>query len=207
MELNLEQVKSFLEQNKEDAEVKAYLQGFKQLSVDEVQNLVQTNKELTSWFDSEKDKHHSKALEKFKTNTMPKLIEDEIKKRNPDKTPHELELESVRAELTKMKNEKLQEKLKSSAIKFASDNQLPTDLINYFISIQSEDDDEGTKSHEATMSNLNSFKDVWSTHLTNVVNEKIKSSGFTPKDNNEPPVNKNYEEMSMEEYRKARIGN
>ena len=40
----------------------------KSLTVDELKNLIQKDMSLKSWFDSEKDKHHSKAMNTYKTN-------------------------------------------------------------------------------------------------------------------------------------------
>ncbi|MGG3925680.1 DUF4355 domain-containing protein [Metabacillus fastidiosus] len=186
--MNLEKVKEFLEQNRESNEVKEFLQGFKTLSVEEIQTLAKTDKELTSWLDSEKDTHHNKAMETFKVKTLPSLIEEEIKKRNPNKDEKDLQLETLQAEFNKMKTAKLRESLRGSAFKFASDNKLPTDLVDYFISLESDDNDEGTKSQESTLANLTKLKDVWSNHLQTEVNERLKSNGITPKGQDSKPI-------------------
>ncbi len=205
--MDLNEVKDFLEKNADSPDVQEYLQGFKQISVEDVQNLVKTNKEFTSWLDSEKDKHYSKALETFKQKTMPKIIEDEIAKRNPsNKTPEQLERDQAIAEAQKWKSKMIRESVKNNALKFAAENKIPSDIIDYFITLENEDDEEGTKSKEVTMRNLNNLKDIWSKQLQSVVDEKLKSNGFTPKDINTPTI-KSFEEMSMDEYKKARSGN
>lgn len=92
-------------------------------------------------------------------------------------------------------------------LKFATDNQLPSDVIDFFIALDNEDNEEGTKSREATMANLSKLKDVWGQHLESSVKDKLKSNGFTPKDI-EPNNNiQNLENMSMEEYKKSRSNN
>lgn len=186
--MNLEEVKVFLEQNKDSADVQEFLQGYKTVSVEDIKTLAQSDKSITSWLDSEKDNHYNKAFQTFKAKSLPGIIESEIAKRNPDKDEKDLKLEALQTEFNKMKNAKLRESLKGSAFKFASDNKLPTDLVDYFISLQDEDDEEGSKSHESTMSNLSKLKDVWSSHLQSVVSERLRSNGITPKDPDNKPT-------------------
>lgn len=204
---NLEQVKQYFQNNAESQEVKEYLQGFKTLSVEEVQNLVKTDKSLSSWFDSEKDKHSSKALDTYRQGTVPKLVQEELAKLNPNKDEKDLKLEKFEAELKQWKTKTIRESVKNEALKFASDNKLPSDVIDFFIALDNEDNEEGTKSREATMANLSKLKNVWGQHLESSVKDKLKSNGFTPKDI-EPNNNiQNLENMSMEEYKKSRSNN
>ncbi len=179
--MELKDVQQFLSENKDSNDVKGLIQGL--LGVDDIQNLLQTNKDFTSWFDSEKDKHHNKALDTYKQKTLPKLIEEEIARRNPNnKSPEALEVEKALAEIKQWKTRTIRESVRNEALKFATEHKLPSDVIDYFITLDNEDDDEGTKSKEATMSNLTKLKDTWSSHLQTVVNEQLKGSGYTPKD-------------------------
>lgn len=179
--MDLQAVKQFIEDNKESDELKQYLQGF-QPSVDEIKSRFDSDEVLKSWLDSEKDKHFNKGLGTFKEKTLPKLIEDEITKRNPNnKTPEALEMEKLNAEIERLKSKTIRESVRNEALKFASDNQLPSDIVDYFISLEKDDDEEGTKSRESTMSHLGKLKDVWGNHLQASVNERMKSNGFDPK--------------------------
>ncbi|MDQ0268663.1 hypothetical protein [Cytobacillus purgationiresistens] len=45
----------------------------------------------------------------------------------------------------------LRESVRIDALKFDSDNKIPTDIIDYFVTLQEDDDEEGTKSKESTM--------------------------------------------------------
>jgi hypothetical protein len=188
MELTLEQIKEFIEQNKgSNDELATYLQGLFPISLDGVQKFVDENQDAKKWLESERDRHATKAITTFKEKTMPGLIEQEIVKRTSGKDAKDLELDNLKAEIENIKRDKLRESLRNTAFKFANDNKLPTDLIDHFISLQSEDDEKGTKSQESTMNNLNQLKDVWSTHLQTVANEKLKSNGFNPKDTGDNP--------------------
>jgi hypothetical protein len=194
--MTFEEVKQFLEQNKDSEEVQEYLQGFRtEPSVEEILAKFESDESLQKWLESEKDKHFSKGLETFKQKTMPKIIEDEIRKRTTGKDEKDLQLDSLKAEIEKIKRDKLRESLKNEAFKFANENKLPSDLIDYFIAIESEDDEEGTKSKESTLSNLNRLKEVWTNHLQESVTERMKSNGYTPKDGDSKPTTLTVEQL------------
>jgi Domain of unknown function (DUF4355) len=205
MELTLEQVREFIEANKESDELKEYLQGF-QPSVDEILGKFESDEQLRKWLESEKDKHFNKGLTTFKEKTMPKLIEDEIAKRNPNnKSPEALKVEEALAEIERWKSKTIRESVRNEALKFATDNKLPSEIVDYFISLEKDDDEEGTKSKESTMSHLSKLKDVWGTHLQTSVNERMKSNGINPKDSGGAPATITREQlmsMSSEEISK-----
>jgi Domain of unknown function (DUF4355) len=174
MEITLEQVKEFFEQNKDNEEVKAYLQDLRSVSVEEVQKMLTENEELKRWFDSEKDRHFSKGLETFKQKTMPKLIDEEIKKRFPEADPKDVKLKELEAKIQQMEQEKLRESLKNKALTLATEKKLPIQLIDYFIG----------QDEESTLQNLAKFEEVWTQNLQALVDEKLKTSGVNPKDSN-----------------------
>lgn len=170
--MNLEDVKKFFEENKDNEEVKAYLADLKKVSVQEVQQMLVENEELKRWFDSEKDRHFSKGLETFKQKTMPKLIEEEIKKRFPEADPKDVKLKELEAKIQQMEQEKLRESLKNKALTLATEKKLPIQLIDYFIG----------QDEESTLQNLAKFEEVWTQNLQALVEEKLKTSGVNPKD-------------------------
>ncbi|WP_144700192.1 DUF4355 domain-containing protein [Fictibacillus phosphorivorans] len=175
--MNLEDIKKFLDENKGQEEVSAYLQGFKKFGVDEVQKFVSENEEARKWFDSEKDKHFSKGLDTWRTNNLEKIISEEIKKRNPDKTPEQLELDKLRADLEKMQNEKVRETLKNKALTVAGDKKIPTSLIDFFIG----QDEEGT------LANLGQFETAMNEYVKSQVEDRLKGS-YTPPGGGNPSV-------------------
>ncbi|MCI1590380.1 capsid assembly scaffolding protein Gp46 family protein [Heyndrickxia oleronia] len=195
--MDLAKVKEFIEANKESDEVKEYLQGFvKEPSVDEILGKFESDESLKKWLESEKDKHFAKGLSTFKEKTMPKLIEDEIAKRNPsNKSPEQLKVEEALKEIERWKTKTIREAVKNEALKFSTDNKLPSEIIEFFITLEKEDDEEGTKSKESTMSNLTKLKEVWANHLQQSVTERMKSNGFTPKDGDGTPKTLTLEQL------------
>lgn len=170
--MNLEDVKKFFEENKDNEEVKAYLEGLKKVSVQEVQQMLTENEELKRWLDSEKDRHFTKGLETFKQKTMPKLIDEEIKKRFPEADPKDLKLAELEAKIAQMEQEKQRELLRNKALTLATEKKLPIQLIDFLIG-----NDE-----ESTLQNLSTFEEVWTSHLQTLVDEKLKSTGVQPKE-------------------------
>ncbi|ARK30776.1 DUF4355 domain-containing protein [Halalkalibacter krulwichiae] len=201
--MTLEEIKKFLEENKDQEEVKAYLEGLSQVTPEGVTTFLDTE-DGKKLLQPRLDSYFSRGLESWKSNNLEKIITDELTKRTSNKDDKDLRYEELERKFQKLEQDKLRETLRNSAFKFASDNSLPTDLIDYFIKIESEDDEKGTKSKEATEANLASLKDVWSSHLQTVVNEKLKSNGFTPKDGDKPTTitREQLQSMSVEEISK-----
>lgn len=187
--MNLEEIKKYLDENKDKEEVKSFVQGLYPVTLDKVKAFVQNDAEGRSWFDSEKDKHSAKSLETWKTNNLESLLDTEIKKRFPEKDPKDLELEKIKNELENIKREKEREILRNKAIKIANEKKLPLDLVDYFIS-----EDE-----EKTTANLTKFEKIFSNHIQTEIENRLKSNSYTPPgdDNNKKT---DYSKMSMEEY-------
>ena len=168
--MNIEEVKNFINDNKESEEVKTYLQDFNKLSVEGIENYVTEDEEGKKWFDSVKDKHFNKALETWKSNNITKLIDDEVKKKFPSKDEKEIEVENLKFEIEKMKQEKLHEALTSKAIKIASDKNLPLNLVDFFIA----------QDEEATVNNLKVLEESFNKEVQKAVEKRLKNEGYNP---------------------------
>ncbi len=172
--MELEQVKQFFESNKDNDDVKGYLQGLSTPTLDGIQKFVSDNQDAKKWFDSEKDKHFDKGLKTWLEKTYPTKLQEEldkeIKKRYPEKDAKDLELDKIKAELAKIQAEKVKETLTNKAIKVANEKKLPLDLVDFFIS-----EDE-----EKTTANLAKLEEVFNKHAQSLVEERLKGSGYTP---------------------------
>lgn len=168
--MEFKDIKEFIETNKDsNEEVKAYLQGFKQFSVEEVQKFVNDNQDAKKWFDSERDRHFDKGLSTWKTNNLEKLITEEIKKRNPDKSPEQIENEQLRADLEAFKKKMAIKEAKETAVSIAAEKKIPLELLDFFVN----------EDQEKTKENLNSFESVMEKYVTAQVEERLKGS-YTP---------------------------
>ena len=168
--MNIEEVKNFINDNKESEEVKTYLQDFNKLSVEGIENYVTEDEEGKKWFDSIKDKHFNKALDTWKSNNLTKLIDDEVKKKFPSKDEKEIEVDNLKVEIEKMKQEKLHEVLTSKAVKIASDKNLPLSLVDFFIA----------QDEEATVNNLKVLEESFNKEVQKAVEKRLKNEGYNP---------------------------
>jgi len=163
MELTLQQIQEFINKNKDNDEVKSYIGGF--ITTDRVEEFL-SNEEGKKLLQPKLDTYFNKGLETFKSKTMPTLIDEEVKKRFPAKTDSEIELEKIKAELTKIQSEKLRESLTNKAIKVATEKKLPVDLIDYFVS----------DTEENTIKNIEKLEQVFQNRVESLVEERLKSS-------------------------------
>lgn len=171
---NFKEVQDYIEQNKETDDVKNYIGGF--ITPDRVNSFFETEdgkKLLQPKLDSYATKAITSHDEKFKVNELPKLINEEMKKRFPDADPKDTELADMKAEIEKMKQETLHKDLTNKALQMAQERKLPSNLINYFVG----NDEETTKT------NLEALEKEFNANVQAQVEERLKGGYKPPKDN------------------------
>ncbi|MFD9275447.1 hypothetical protein Bateq7PJ16_2439 [Bacillus subtilis] len=184
--MNLEEVKQFFEQQKDTPEVKAYLNELSAVSADSVKQYLDTD-EGKKILQPRLDQHFTKGLETWKTNNLSKLIDQKVKELHPEKDPLALKVEQLEREV-RMKD------IKAQAIEKAHQDGLPLQLIDFFLSDNS----------ETTEANLNTFKTVFNEHLDHKAQERLKAGGIDPKGNQFTPKTFTIEQiksMTSEEYK------
>lgn len=164
--MDLQEVKTYLETNSQDAAVVEYLSELKKPTA-EVVNSYLDSQEGVKLLQPRLDSHFSKGLQTWKDNNLTKLIDEEVAKRNPGETPEQKEIRELKAQLEQDKAERLKEKLTNVAMKKADELGLPLDLVQHFI---------GTD-EDSTNSNLENFNSAFQTALQTQVNSKFKQNG------------------------------
>lgn len=182
---NMQEVIEYIKANETNEEVKTFVQGLNPISLDRIKTFVGTDKDTKSWFDGEKDTHANKVKETFKKSDLPKLIDDEVKKRFPEKSDKDIEIENVKTELALIKAEKIREQLTNKAIKVLTEKKMPLDIVDMIIS-----NDE-----ESTIKNIETFQKVFEPYVTAEVETRLKS-GYKPKNN------ENKTEITMDQVNK-----
>ncbi|NGG05627.1 DUF4355 domain-containing protein [Staphylococcus aureus] len=189
--MNIEEVKSFFEEHKDDKEVKDYLNGLKTVSVDDVKGFLDTE-EGKRFIQPELDRYHSKGLESWKEKNLENLIEQEVQKRNPEQSEEQKRISALEKELEKRDAEAKREKLRSNALGKAQELNLPTYLVDRFLG----DSDEDTEQ------NLKVLKETFDKYVQEGVESKFKSSGRDVKESQnqdfDPSNVKSIEEMAKE---------
>lgn len=189
--MNIEEVKSFLEEHKDDKEVKDYLSGLKTVSVDDVKGFLDTE-EGKRFIQPELDRYRSKGLESWKEKNLENLIEQEVQKRNPEQSEEQKRISALEKELEKRDAEAKREKLRSNALGKAQELNLPTSLVDRFLG----DSDEDTEQ------NLKALKETFDKYVREGVESKFKSSGRDVKESQNQDLEssnvKSIEEMAKE---------
>jgi hypothetical protein len=80
--MSFEEVKQYIEENKNSEELKVYLQGI--TTVEGVQKFLSGNEDGKRFLDSEKDKHLTKGLDTWKANNLQKEIDKKISALYPE---------------------------------------------------------------------------------------------------------------------------
>ncbi|MCY0091437.1 MULTISPECIES: DUF4355 domain-containing protein [Bacillus amyloliquefaciens group] len=183
--MDLKTVKEFLEQNKEKEEVKSYLEELSAVSADKVSGFLDTD-EGKKILQPRLDEHFSKSLNTWKTNNLQKHVDEKVKELYPEKDPLELKVANLEKQLA-------MKEMRSFAMDKAHKEGLPLELVDL---VMGED-------QEKTSSNLDLLKGVFSQHIENKTQERLKADGIDPKGSQEPPKTFTMEQlkdMSEEEY-------
>ncbi|HSW61807.1 MAG TPA: DUF4355 domain-containing protein, partial [Dissulfurispiraceae bacterium] len=148
----------------------------------------------------EGDRRATGAVEKFMKETMPKHLEDEIKKRYPEETALEREVRELKAENAATKAERKREELRNKAVKMLNDKKIGIEFMDF---IQAADEDE-------LKNRVEQFHDLFSKSIVSAVDEKLKTHGVNPPTSpSSPPAGKitsreQLKGMSSEDIIKAR---
>ena len=164
--MKLEDVKKFLADNKDQDEVKTYLGELSAVSADKVKGFLDTD-EGKKLLQPRLDSYFAKGLDTWKTNNLDKIVEEEVNKRNPQKTPEQIELEKLRKEIEDERKARNRESLVNKALKVADEKKLPKGIIDFFIA-----DDE-----ENTLTNLSKLEEEYSKAIQSAVDSKFKEHG------------------------------
>lgn len=164
--MTIEEIKQFLEQNKENEEVKAFVGELSAVSADKVKGFLETE-EGKKVLQPRLDQHFTKGLETWKANNLEKIVEEEVSKRNPSKTPEQIEVEKLRKEIEAERAARNRETLVNKALKAADEKKLPKDVIDFFIG----------ENEDSTLENLSKLEESFNAAVQAAVDEKFKESG------------------------------
>jgi len=163
---NFDEVKTYFEANKDNEDVKGFVNGF--TSLDVFKNKITSDADFKSFMDSTKDQHATKHLSTWQQNNLKGLVDAKVKELYPDIDPKDKALAEMKAEFEAMKQATAREKITNSALKLAGDKQLPLELIDFMVG----------DSEEVTNSNIAKLEAVFASTVNKMVEEKLR--GKTP---------------------------
>lgn len=164
--MTLEELKQYLESNKDNSDVQAVLNEFKTVSQEDVRSYLDTD-EGKRFIQPTLDRYHNKSLQTWKDNNLQNLVEDEVAKRNPQETEEQKRIRKLEEELANRDKESKRKDLETTALKLAQEKSLPTEIVNFFVG-----EDEDT-----TSANLDTLKQHLDTTIQAQVDERFKAGG------------------------------
>ncbi|TAH79749.1 DUF4355 domain-containing protein [Bacillus subtilis] len=182
----LEEVKKFLEENKENEEVKAFVGELSAVSADKVEGFLETD-EGKRLIQPRLDSHFTKGLETWKANNLDALVDAKVKELYPEETEEQKRIRKLEKELEDQKTAAQREKLLNKAVSYASEKQLPADVVEFFIG-----DDE-----ESTMKNLGAFEEKYNAALQKAIESKFQENGRDVQSGSNEPTNQSLDISSL----------
>ena len=164
--MDLQELKQYLESNKDNSEVQAVLNEFKTVSQEDVRSYLETD-EGKRFIQPTLDRYHNKSLQTWKDNNLQNLVEDEVAKRNPQETEEQKRIRLLEEQLENRDKESKRKDLETKALKLAQDKALPTEIVNFFVG-----EDE-----ETTSANLDTLKQHLDATIQAQVDERFKAGG------------------------------
>ncbi|WP_342488544.1 DUF4355 domain-containing protein [Cytobacillus sp. FSL W7-1323] len=164
--IDINAIKKFISENKDKPEVISYLGELSMPTVEGVKGFLETE-EGKSILQPKLDSYFTRGLDTWKKNNLDSLIDEEVKKRNPAKTPEQLELEKLRKDIEDERKARNRETLVNKALKVAKEKNLPDGIIDFFIA-----EDE-----EKTLSNLTKLEEEYNKAVQSGVDSKFKENG------------------------------
>jgi len=169
---NIGEVTAYFEANKDNEDVKTYLDSFKvqvQPTLEVFKNKL-NDPDFKSFFDSEKDKHSSKSLKSWQENNLQGLISAKVKELYPDQDPKDKQIAELKQQFEQMQKDSARKELTNKALKTAQEKKLPAELVDYFIG----------PDEETTNANLEKFIATMAARDEAIKLEFAKGSSYTP---------------------------
>lgn len=164
----------------DDADINEAIQGIEGLAkpfdvtsigLEDFKKVLESNKEVKAYYQSALDSGIGKGVATFKSETLPGIIEEELKKaNNKKKTPEQLELEELKAKFEALEKEKAKADMTTKYTKVLTEKGLNTDLINFVLG----------ENDETTTQNIESIEKIINGAVDNGVKNKLSSSSYTP---------------------------
>ena len=103
------------------------------LNKDTVASFVETEEGLTA-IAPKMDQFASRAIETFKTKTMPNIIQEEVAKLNPAETPEQKRIKALEVQMAETERQKKQLEMRGIAQEALTKSGLPTTFASYVVS-------------------------------------------------------------------------
>lgn len=138
------------------------------------------------------DKTVSKGIDTWKSNHLSELIEEEVAKRNPEETPEQKQLRELKNQMSQLQKEKSIESMKSLGLQISNEKNLPSSLVNFFVS----------ETPEQTRNNINLLEIEFKSAVEKAVEGRLKNTAHIPTQSFDSEKSIDINKMSMNEINK-----
>ena len=165
-----------IDEERDIIEVLQKIEGVqKAYTLEDFKKQLSDNPEVKAYYQSSLDSGIGKGVASFKEKTLPKIIEEEVKKAsNKNKSPEQLKIEELEQKLIQIEKDKAKAEMSSKYTKVLSEKGLSSDLLTFILGA----DDETTDKNIETITNI----------INNNVSERVKG-----KITENPPIPKGNE--------------
>ncbi len=177
--MNIEEIRKYLEENKDQEDVKNLIAGLKP-APQGIETLLETEDGKRA-LQPRIDRAVTQAIETYRQKTLPAIVEEEVKKRNPEETPEQKRLRELEDRLNNAENERTKANLLNMAITEATQKGLPIDLASYFVG----------QDEASTRDNLTRLENAYKAAVTKAVEDKFKQDGRRPSEGGAPDTGVN----------------
>ena len=182
-------LETIINELKDHPEMVTFLNELKTVSIENVKDFLENDKDGKQWLASQNDSAVTKGIETFKDKTMPSLIEDKVKEMYPDETEQEKKMRLLQESFDSLEKRNKSETLLNKALEYAKKNEISVRNIKQYIG-----EDE-----ESTFKTLDAEKDFLTLKITEGVNAKFKDGGRIIEDHEDKDVF-DANKATMQEY-------
>lgn len=179
--MEFKDVKEYIEQNKENEELKKYLSELVSIDKEAVTKEYLSSRDGIRLIQSEADKMSAKAIDTFKKNfeekEVPKIVAEKYNKEHPPETAADKKIRELQERIEASENEKKRETMKVKMAQVLNAKKLPLEFSD-FISVSSDDEIEGKIEKLETL-----FKSV----VSSEVESRFKGAGHKPAETSGKP--------------------
>lgn len=173
--MELKEVTKFLEDNKDNEEVKKFVGTLNPLTVQRVKDFLDTHEDGQVLAKSISDQKVSKAIETFKEKTLPGLVEAEKEKirleLNPKETEDQKEIRLMKDKQGNLERQLKKQTLENIALSKLTEHKLPKEFASLVV-----DEDE-----EKTTARLDLLTKGTAAIIQSAIAEQFKAFGRSPK--------------------------
>lgn len=126
--------------------------------------------DFKSYLDSLKDTHFNTALETWKNNNLQKIVDAELIKRDPQKTPEQLKIEELTRQFEEEKNQRQLSEQKSKLKDELREQNVDPRIIDLLIN----------KDETVTKANIQLYLDANKNYIQKEVENRLKDGQYTP---------------------------